>query len=330
MRPTRTKLPNVPLKYQMDGLKKLIQKQHKATIAIKSGLEEVDFCDVEDFPIHTSGTVIFEQGDLEDRKEGYFIFKDVSSELGFPPHEQARVVALGELEGKHLLVLITKTGTVLSSNREFWRDWFLNISLQGNCSIVPLEMSKEKFITFVSKKSTTAQTFQNRKDELEEELKKLQQKKRTTQTKKTKLLKEGKDVTELDKEVKELETLIAECKKEIPELQKQIDAKQVEDIISSDESDAEEYEEEIIKSKKKIKLSDAPIELKKADLKIKNAEILEAEITDDDDEDDEDFVSAEEESSSSEDSEDSQATSSEEEDNYDDGDVENPIEIEDE
>lgn len=358
----------VALKFQIHAIKKIAKKKFDAKITYKNDVKHVDFCDVDKFPIYINGKVKFKKGDIESRKEGVFILLDVSEKDGFPPCEQARLVALGEREGQHFVVLVTKTGMVVQNDIAFWKKWIFDIGNQANATIRLIEISKQKLLSFSVKKPSKLSILENEIKETHGKILRLQLERQKEV--------EALVVLEQQPQVDEAKVLLA--KKQIETLQHTIDKYykfqkdaskrkkklDVKELSSDDEDfDAEKFEENLAKRRKILPKTPTiipgeplfsamlntvkmPIKLSKEDKKIEG-EMLGDEETDDDVSEDEtvnsDMLSSEEESSDGEDSESGSSSSGsssgsasseseEEEDDDDDesseGEAHKPIEIE--
>jgi hypothetical protein len=297
----RERLPNVPLKYQINGLCKIIKKNFNAKIVPKSETVYVNLLDAEDFPIYVNGRIKFEKGDLEGRKRGVFMLVDVSASETFTPIEQVPVIALGEQEGHHLVILISRDGNVFTKNKDYWKEWFLAIGMSGNCTIRSMEIKKSDLIRFSGKNVEEAAAIEKRIAEANETIKEATQRKRIAQTKRTKLMKQDPNselLVEYDNEINKCQSKIDTLTIDIKEFEAQMEKLEVPDIISSDESDAEEFEEQLAKKRKKIPLTQEQLEnakklkLGKKDPK-KDVEELSLEESDYDDDEDDSYSSSE-------------------------------------
>lgn len=313
-------LLKIPFKYQVNALKSIIKKIFNADLEIKDKTSYVSFLDVKKFPVYTNGNVFFEKSNIHGQKKGELMILDVSDNEGFPPIEQIRIIALGEKNGQHLVILVTKTGDIISKNKEFWKDWFLQIGLNTQSTIRSLEIGKDKLLSLshekVSEVNNVSQSIETLKTQIAEDT----QKRRTAQIKRTKMIKKNGSVDpKLDEEINICNVNIANNTKKLKELQVMVNEMDVSDVVSSDESDAEEFEEFLEKTRKKVKKEPSEetkkVKLSKEDKAAGNAYDLSSDETEYDSADDKTYTSS---SSSSEDEEEEEEEEEEIEDDDDD------------
>jgi hypothetical protein len=263
VRSRRQQQKNVPLKFQVNAIQKLAEKKLNVQIKLENGICEVDLGDISDVPIHTSGKVVFEKKDFEGRKKGYFVFVNLQNNETFDPIHQIPIIALGEVEGQHLVVLLTQTGDVLKKHKEYYKQWFLDIGKSGNCTIRAMEVSvaslEEKLVGRVEQ----VENLKKKQVDLVKQIELLEHQKRVIQSKIRNYegLQNNEEVKTYEEKLLVLNNILISNKEDLETVDAKLEELDAPDLISSDESDAEDMDAELEQleqqkhPKKKLQLS---------------------------------------------------------------------------
>lgn len=290
-RRNQNKGPKLEKKYEYAGVASIIEKQYKLdSIETKLATVYTEWQDTKDFPIHVDGRIKFKKGDIEGRKKGYWRILDISETNEMTPEELNTCFAFGNVEGQHLIVLITQTGEELEKHPDRYLYWIRKIggAIGSFCTMRLMELKRSDLHTVASKKASQITEWKSQAKELETMIEGMQKEQRGMQSKLTKRLNQamesvyGKeyklilDSTEENSEerreameamketyeeeneklkssITELKEMIEKAEVEMEELITKIEKKDVQELISSDEDEEEieKLEEQLLLAKPK-------------------------------------------------------------------------------
>lgn len=342
----------VAKKYEYNGITKIIKEAYELKkIEVKLATVEVDWMDFEDVELHIDGRIHFKKGDIEGRSKGYWRILDISTtDDKMLPEDLATCFAWANVEGQHLVVVISNSGEELTKYPDRYVYWIKRAASLGDCSINLVELKKSDVHHVSFKKASEIQKYRDQLTEILKEVDSVAEDEREKDSALSKRMYKGweahhsKELNDIvnssilttdekneqkdqlkamfDQENMQLQIELdkyrfikEEKQKEADEVEQKILKKDAENLISSDsEEDDDEESEDEKRGKKRMKLDKNDQEAGKNAVWISSEEEEEDDDEDDEtEEEDDDDDDSEEEEDDSDDDDDISATSSEEE-----------------